>query len=134
MRSRLVTNLLFAAVAIVLVTPSLRAQALSAPVGEAAVSGAAVASATTNTLPARAESIGPRRDAGVAGIRAEPAANAKLPAPAQARRNNTSTAATLTILGGAAFVGGLLINNNAGNAIAVVGLGTALIGLYMWLR
>ncbi len=134
MRIRLAVNLLSVGVGLSLFSPAVQAQALSSSTGEVTVSGATVATGTTTNTTPRAESTGPRREAAVAGIRAESAANAKLPAPVQARRNNTSTAATLTILGGAAFVGGLLIDNNAGNAIAVVGLGAALIGLYLWLR
>ena len=40
----------------------------------------------------------------------------------------------LAIVGGAAFIGGLLIGDSAGTAIAVGGLVMGLIGLYLWLK
>lgn len=133
MRIRTAAHLLSVAVGVAAFTPSLQAQAQAAPVGEVSATGDAAASATNNASPARVDASGPRRDASVAGIRTE-ARETALPEPLQARQNKTSTAATLVIVGGAAFVGGLLINNNAGNAIAVVGLGAALVGLYLWLK
>jgi len=44
------------------------------------------------------------------------------------------TGEVLAIVGGAALIGGLLIGNDAGTAIAVGGLVMGLIGLYMWLK
>jgi hypothetical protein len=38
------------------------------------------------------------------------------------------------VVGGAAFVGGLLVGDDAGTAIAVVGLGIGLYGLYLYMR
>ncbi len=133
MRIRTAARLLSIAVGVGVFTASLQAQAVSAPLGEGAASSEVATPAASSSTSARVEASGPRRDASVVGIRTE-IRDAKLPEPIQARRNNTSTPATLVIVGGAAFVGGLLIDNNAGNAIAVLGLGAALIGLYLWLR
>lgn len=131
MRIRSTVHVLSVAVGFALFTPSLQAQAPALPTGAADVQLTTRTPAGSDV--AQVEPAGPRRQATVVGVRADAAAS-ELPAPLQARRNNTSTAATLTIIGGAAFVGGLLIDNNAGNAIAVGGLVMALVGLYLWLR
>jgi hypothetical protein len=79
---------------------------------------------------------GPRRESAVAGVRAERApvehtvgANA---AVLQARAG--SRGQLYMIVGGAAFVGGLLIGDDVGTAIAVVGLGIGIYGLYLYMR
>lgn len=77
---------------------------------------------------------GPRREAAVAGVRTSAVAAADLPAVAQPRQGNTGRAAALTIIGTAAFIGGLLIGDDAGTAIAVGGLVVGLIGLWQWMR
>lgn len=134
MRIRSAAQLLSVAVGVALFTPSLSAQALAAPMGEAVVANEGVATTPSSTAPAARTAVsGPRRNATVAGVQTA-RADAPLPEPVQARRNSASTAATLTILGGVGFVGGLLINNDAGNAIAVAGLASALIGIYLWLK
>lgn len=48
--------------------------------------------------------------------------------------SSKSTGRVLAIVGGAAVIGGLLIGDDAGTAIAVGGLVMGLIGLYMWLK
>jgi hypothetical protein len=50
------------------------------------------------------------------------------------RRAKNSTGPVLAIVGGAALIGGLLIGDDAGTAIAVGGLIMGLIGLYLWLK
>ena len=50
------------------------------------------------------------------------------------RRGKNSTGPVLAIVGGAALIGGLLIGESAGTAIAVGGLIMGLIGLYLWLK
>lgn len=131
MRTRSAVHALSVAVGLALVSSPLHSQAPALP--QAASEAHAGVNASTDNEWVRGEPTGPRRQATVAGVRAE-AADAPLPAPLQARRNNTSTAATLTIIGTAAFVGGLLIGDDVGTAIAVGGLAAGLIGLYMWLR
>ncbi len=48
--------------------------------------------------------------------------------------SSKNTGRVLAIVGGAAVIGGLLIGEDAGTAIAVGGLVMGLIGLYMWLK
>jgi hypothetical protein len=50
------------------------------------------------------------------------------------RRSKNSSGPVLAIVGGAAVIGGLLIGDDAGTAIAVGGLVMGLIGLYLWLK
>jgi hypothetical protein len=50
------------------------------------------------------------------------------------RRGKNGTGPVLAIVGGAAVIGGLLIGDSAGTAIAVGGLVMGLIGLYLWLK
>ncbi len=50
------------------------------------------------------------------------------------RRGKGGTGPVLAIVGGAALIGGLLIGDDAGTAIAVGGLIMGLIGLYLWLK
>lgn len=51
---------------------------------------------------------------------------------AQRAKNNSGP--VLAIVGGAALIGGLLIGDDAGTAIAVGGLILGLVGLYLWLK
>ena len=48
--------------------------------------------------------------------------------------SSKNTGRVLAIVGGAAVIGGLVIGDDAGTAIAVGGLVMGLIGLYMWLK
>lgn len=50
------------------------------------------------------------------------------------QRAKGGTGPVLAIVGGAALIGGLLIGDDAGTAIAVGGLIMGLIGLYLWLK
>ena len=50
------------------------------------------------------------------------------------KRAKGGTGPVLAIVGGAAVIGGLLIGDDAGTAIAVGGLMMGLIGLYLWLK
>ena len=50
----------------------------------------------------------------------------------QRAKNNSGP--VLAIVGGAALIGGLLIGDDAGTAIAVGGLIMGLLGLYLWLK
>jgi len=61
----------------------------------------------------------------------------------EAHAVNTAAASTglhqgqgvaLMVVGGAALVGGLIIGNGAGDAIAIGGLAVGLIGLYQYVR
>ena len=131
MRIRSTVHVLSVAVGLALFTPSVQGQAPA--ISQTAADAHVAATAAAGSDVAQVEPAGPRRQATVVGVRAD-VADTPLPAPLQARRNNTSTAATLTIVGTAAFIGGLLIGDDVGTAIAVGGLAAGLIGLYMWLR
>lgn len=86
--------------------------------------------------PAAAAALPPRSipssDASVAGVRVQGTTDAPRPpalAPATVRSGQT-----LAIVGGAAFLGGLMIGGKAGTAIAVGGLAVGVYGLWLWLN
>ena len=78
----------------------------------------------------------PRRENAVAGIRADrEIRDHAVGAVAIVQQGPpTGQAKLLMVVGGAAFVGGLLVGDDAGTAIAVVGLGIGLYGLYLYMR
>ncbi len=82
--------------------------------------------------PAVASVAAPRRDASVAGVRLQVAADAPRPVALAAGRAGRGQA--LAIVGGAAFLGGLMIGDNAGTAIAIGGLAVGVYGLWLWLN
>lgn len=82
--------------------------------------------------PAVASVAAPRRDASVAGVRLQVAADA--PRPVALAAGRTGRGQALAIVGGAAFLGGLLIGDNAGTAIAIGGLAVGVYGLWLWLK
>lgn len=86
------------------------------------------ASLVASALP----SVGPRLDASVAGVRLHVADAPRLPAPVVASRTGRGQA--MAIVGGAAFLGGLIIGDDVGTVIAVGGLGVGLYGLWLWLK
>ena len=75
----------------------------------------------------------PSRIAAVAGIRTR-AGEVKYEVGAVAQRGTRSSAApkTLMIVGGAMFLGGLLIGDDVGTAIAVGGLAVGVYGLFLY--
>ncbi|HEX4934733.1 MAG TPA: hypothetical protein VFV33_16200 [Gemmatimonadaceae bacterium] len=81
--------------------------------------------------PATHVPAGPRTGATIAGIDVR-SADAALPAPVVASPRTTRGQA-LAIVGGAAFIGGLIIGDSAGTGIAVGGLGVGIYGLWLWL-
>lgn len=89
-------------------------------------------SVTTATTASAVRSVGPRLDAAVAGVRLQVADAPRLPAPAVASRTGRGQA--MAIVGGAAFLGGLIIGDDVGTVIAVGGLGVGLYGLWLWLK
>lgn len=74
--------------------------------------------------------------ADVAGIqRTSPAADEhSVDAVAAAQGLHQGEGVALMAVGGAALVGGLLINNSAGTVIAISGLAVGLVGLYEYVR
>lgn len=97
-------------------TPAVTPRESAAP---AAASSASVAAAA------------PRRDASVAGLRLAVATDAPRPAALAQTRGRGQT---LAIVGGVAFIGGLLIGDDVGTAIAVGGLAAGVYGLWLWLK
>ena len=78
----------------------------------------------------------PRRENAVAGVRTDRETRAlAVGSSAPALQGRTSgRGQLLMVVGGAAFVGGLLIGDDAGTAIAVVGLGIGIYGLYLYMK
>jgi hypothetical protein len=77
-------------------------------------------------------SPGPSRSASVAGIVVSAAARPVAePAPAPMTRAKSRA---FMIVGGVAFIGGLLVGDTAGTAIAIGGLGLGVYGLYFYLQ
>lgn len=107
-----------------------------------AVVAAIAAVATPSVATAQSPAVGaaspgatvgaPRRDASIAGVRLQVAADAPRPAALAAGRAGRGQA--LAIVGGAAFLGGLLIGDDAGTAIAIGGLALGIYGLWLWLN
>jgi hypothetical protein len=84
---------------------------------------------------AAAPSAGPRVEALRAGYAPEVpmAAGAALSEAAMGPVGSRANGRIAAIVGGAAFVGGLLIGDDAGAVIAVTGLVVGLLGLWTWL-
>jgi hypothetical protein len=82
--------------------------------------------------------VAPSRQASVAGIRVRDArglqVTAHAPRPAALAVAGNGRGQTLAIVGGAAFLGGLLIGDDVGTAIAVGGLFVGVYGLWLWLK
>lgn len=76
------------------------------------------------------------REGAIAGINVHRASRDSMPAAPVLMQDAppTGTSRLLMVVGGAAFVGGLLIGDDAGTAIAVAGLGIGIYGLYLYLR
>lgn len=81
---------------------------------------------------------GPRADAVRVGIsRASESATLRrdvAPAPYLPQAQTRQNGRVLAIIGGALFLGGLIIDDDAGTAIAVAGLAIGVWGLYLWMR
>lgn len=89
--------------------------------------------ATVVTASVNAPAAGPTLDGATVGIRhADQAATTPTNATPAPRRGDQS--ATLMIVGGAAFLAGALINNDAGTIIMVGGAAVGLYGLYLYLQ
>lgn len=75
----------------------------------------------------------PHRDASVAGVRLQVTTD-DAPRPAALAAGRSGRGQALAIVGGAAFLGGLLIGDDAGTAIAIGGLVVGIYGLWLWLN
>lgn len=121
--------------AAVIAALALPAAAFAQSGNASAFAGAAVTAADVGTLaPTPAPAAMVRAD--VAGIRQHEDA-------ADAHTVNTVAASTglhqgqgvaLMVVGGAAMIGGLMIGDGAGDAIAIGGLAVGLVGLYQYVR
>jgi hypothetical protein len=117
-----------------LVPITVLALAMSAPA--ALAQGASGLQDSAATIGVTRVDNAPRRENAVAGIRADREAREHaVGAVALVQQGPpTGQAKLLMVVGGAAFVGGLLVGDDAGTAIAVVGLGIGLYGLYLYMR
>ena len=92
--------------------------------------------AAKHPVPPAAESratpeSGPRTKATIAGLNVHQS-DTPLPPPVVASPRTTRGMA-MSIVGGAAFLGGVIIGGDAGTVIAVGGLGVGVYGLWLWL-
>src|SRR5688500_1722760 len=131
-------------IALALLAPAARAQsaAVSRQVAPAAVGMpspetpvAMPGSAQPDQAPSREArpAAGPTVDAATAGVRPSPATAALVPGTAQ-QQGSFGRAETLMIVGGAAFVAGLIIGDDAGTIVMVSGAAIGLYGLYLYLQ
>ena len=106
----------------------------------AAPAMASAQNVTQSAITERTDSVSPNRlDAKQVGItrtaldehtrRAEAAAVTPVTVQSQSR---SARGRTLMIVGGAAFLAGLIIGDDAGNAIAIGGAVIGIYGLYLW--
>lgn len=103
-----------------------------------AISTSAAAQSPTAPTRSAAGTVAPSRHASVAGVRVHDAARLQVtadsPRPAALAAAGNGRGQTLAIVGGAAFLGGLLIGDDVGTAIAVGGLFVGVYGLWLWLK
>ncbi|HUF25597.1 MAG TPA: hypothetical protein VMM18_01350 [Gemmatimonadaceae bacterium] len=122
------TAVLFAPLALLLVTTGARAQSASAASDVATITAPRAPSAPS--APTDSATAGPTVEAASIGFRTAPAAAEALESDALARQG-FGRAETFMVVGGAAFVAGILIGDDVGT---VVMLGGAVMGLYgLWL-
>jgi hypothetical protein len=81
-----------------------------------------------------ASTAGPSREAATAGIRAVPESATTLSAAPARQQGSFGRSETLMIVGGAAFVAGLIIGDDAGTVVMVTGAAIGLYGLYLYLQ
>ena len=125
-----------------LLAPSARAQSADsssatprASAARATGAGAAEASRVEGRNAAHAaRPVGPTRDAATAGIRSAPESANVLATTAAEQQGGFGRAETLMIVGGAAFVAGLIIGDDAGTIVMVGGAVIGLYGLYLYLQ
>lgn len=85
---------------------------------------------------ASSEALGPTSSSATAGFHVHSSAwtHQQLANGAAAAHGGFGTDGVLMIVGGAAFIAGLIIGGGAGTAIAIAGAVMALYGLYLYLR
>ena len=77
---------------------------------------------------------GPTVEAAAVGVRRAPASSSTVAAASVAQQGQFGRAETYMIVGGAAFVAGLLIGDDAGTIVMVGGAVLGLYGLYLYLQ
>ena len=111
------------------------AQSSASDVGDVRPTTATVATSVSRadapSASNRTVESGPRTKAAIAGIDVR-SNDAPLSPPVVASPRTTRGMA-LSIVGGAAFLGGVIIGGDAGTVIAVGGLGVGVYGLWLWL-
>ena len=124
--------------ALALLAPPARAQSadstLTTVTPTSPASAKAVVQEERPDSPATRVVQGPTLDAATAGIRPSQPAATGLPASAQQQGAGFGRAETLMIVGGAAFVAGLIIGDDAGTIVMVSGAAIGLYGLYLYLQ
>lgn len=117
------------AVAIVAIVPRVGSAQLSGP------SAPAVDPVVAPTTPVAAAPVGPAQDNATAGIRSHVSEQNLTREQAAASAGHSLTKpAVLMIVGGAAFVAGLIIGGTGGTIIAIAGALVAIYGLYLFLQ
>ena len=115
--------------ALALIAPVARAQSADT----STTASAAVERTQEPESPAPELRYGPTLDAATSGIRPAQATATVLPGSAQ-QQGGFGRAETLMIVGGAAFVAGLIIGDDAGTIVMVSGAAIGLYGLYLYLQ
>ena len=139
-----IRSVLSGMIALALLAPAAGAQSVDASVPAApAVAGvpspatAAIVGATEHTAQPESQDAqpahGPTLDGATAGIRPAPASATLVPGSAE-QQGSFGRAETLMIVGGAAFVAGLIIGDDAGTIVMVSGAAIGLYGLYLYLQ
>ena len=123
-----IRSVLSGMLALALLAPAAHAQSAEAPASSAAPAQEH-AEQSQDARPA----AGPTIDAATAGIRPAPASATLVPGTAQ-QQGSFGRAETLMIVGGAAFVAGLIIGDDAGTVVMVSGAAIGLYGLYLYLQ
>ena len=123
---RRLASLALVALAATTLPRAARAQELATP----ALAPAATQAPAANAQPVAA---GPTMD-GVTVALKRPASEQSLKAPVVMAAHRADQSTALMIVGGAAFIAGALINDDAGTIIMVAGAGVGLYGLYLYLQ
>ena len=96
--------------------------------------GAAASDTAATPVSAPAPAAAPSLAGARAAVSAPVAAAAHAPAAAMQARGGLQQSQILMIVGGAAIVLGLLVDNDASDVLVVVGAGVGLWGLYQYLK
>ena len=126
-------SVLCAVTAIALCAPCVQAQQSDVPPGSSPATAIVGTQdeVSTDSVP-RAK--GPTLEAAIVGARVTPVERDVLATNELAQQSGFGRAETYMIVGGAAFVAGLLIGDDAGTVVMVGGAAVGLYGLYLYLQ